>query len=205
MQTNTLEQIFAQADIFGMARQNGIAPESIVAYGVYGSQAVGLANENSDFDVFVIIDEDIKKNRRMINSEAGDYKFIPVTEWAKHSDMLFDVLALGSFIFPEMPRNGSDTPTKNPWAAYILNTRPSLYEAMKAAQSSAKYARIRRDEMQARESYDPVSMYKREKLARKQTIRTQKMEDYLYSIFTSNDARYTPSFTAEERAEVLNF
>lgn len=202
MQTNTLEQIFEQADIFGMARQNGIAPESIVAY---GSQAVGLANENSDFDVFVIIDEDIKKNRRMINSEAGDYKFIPVTEWAKHSDMLFDVLALGSFIFPEMPRNGSDTPTKNPWAAYILNTRPSLYEAMKAAQSSAKYARIRRDEMQARESYDPVSMYKREKLARKQTIRTQKMEDYLYSIFTSNDARYTPSFTAEERAEVLNF
>lgn len=205
MQTNTLEQIFEQADIFGMARQNGIAPESIVAYGVYGSQAVGLANENSDFDVFVIIDEDIKKNRRMINSEAGDYKFIPVTEWAKHSDMLFDVLALGTFIFPEMPRNGSDTPTKNPWAAYILNTRPSLYEAMKAAQSSAKYARIRRDEMQARESYDPVSMYKREKLARKQTIRTQKMEDYLYSIFTSNDARYTPSFTAEERAEVLNF
>lgn len=205
MQTNTLEQIFEQADIFGMARQNGIAPESIVAYGVYGSQAVGLANENSDFDVFVIIDEDIKKNRRMINSEAGDYKFIPVTEWAKHSDMLFDVLALGSFIFPEMPRNGSDTPTKNPWAAYILNTRPSLYEAMKAAQSSVKYARIRRDEMQARESYDPVSMYKREKLARKQTIRTQKMEDYLYSIFTSNDARYTPSFTAEERAEVLNF
>lgn len=205
MQTNTLEQIFEQADIFGMARQNGIAPESIVAYGVYGSQAVGLANENSDFDVFVIIDEDIKKNRRMINSEAGDYKFIPVTEWAKHSDMLFDVLALGSFIFPEMPRNGSDTPTKNPWAAYILNTRPSLYEAMKAAQSSAKYARIRRDEMQTRESYDPVSMYKREKLARKQTIRTQKMEDYLYSIFTSNDARYTPSFTAEERAEVLNF
>ena len=205
MQTNTLEQIFEQADIFGMARQNGIAPESIVAYGVYGSQAVGLANENSDFDVFVIINEDIKKNRRMINSEAGDYKFIPVTEWAKHSDMLFDVLALGSFIFPEMPRNGSDTPTKNPWAAYILNTRPSLYEAMKAAQSSAKYARIRRDEMQARESYDPVSMYKREKLARKQTIRTQKMEDYLYSIFTSNDARYTPSFTAEERAEVLNF
>lgn len=205
MQTNTLEQIFEQADIFGMARQNGIAPESIVAYGVYGSQAVGLANENSDFDVFVIIDEDIKKNRRMINSEAGDYKFIPVTEWANHSDMLFDVLALGSFIFPEMPRNGSDTPTKNPWAAYILNTRPSLYEAMKAAQSSAKYARIRRDEMQARESYDPVSMYKREKLARKQTIRTQKMEDYLYSIFTSNDARYTPSFTAEERAEVLNF
>lgn len=76
---------------------------------------------------------------------------------------------------------------------------------MKAAQSSAKYARIHRDEMQARESYDPVSMYKREKLARKQTIRTQKMEDYLYSIFTSNDARYTPSFTAEERAEVLNF
>lgn len=205
MQTNTLEQIFEQADIFGMARQNGIAPESIVAYGVYGSQAVGLANENSDFDVFVIIDEDIKKNRRMINSEAGDYKFIPVTEWAKHSDMLFDVLALGSFIFPEMPRNGSDTPTKNPWAAYILNTRPSLYEAMKAAQSSAKYARICRDEMQTRESYDPVSMYKREKLARKQTIRTQKMEDYLYSIFTSNDARYTPSFTAEERAEVLNF
>lgn len=205
MQTNTLEQIFEQADIFGMARQNGIAPESIVACGVYGSQAVGLANENSDFDVFVIIDEDIKKNRRMINSEAGDYKFIPVTEWAKHSDMLFDVLALGSFIFPEMPRNGSDTPTKNPWAAYILNTRPSLYEAMKAAQSSAKYARIRRDEMQARESYDPVIMYKREKLARKQTIRTQKMEDYLYSIFTSNDARYTPSFTAEERAEVLNF
>lgn len=205
MQTNTLEQIFEQADIFGMARQNGIAPESIVAYGVYGSQAVGLANENSDFDVFVIIDEDIKKNRRMINSEAGDYKFIPVTEWAKHSDMLFDVLALGSFIFPEMPRNGSDTPTKNPWAAYILNTRPSLYEAMKAAQSSAKYARIRRDEMQTRESYDPVSMYKREKLARKQTIRTQKMEDYLYSIFTSNDARYTPSFTAVERAEVFNF
>lgn len=205
MQTNTLEQIFEQADIFGMARQNGIAAESIVAYGIYGSQAVGLANENSDFDVFVIIDEDIKKNRRMINSEAGDYKFIPVTEWAKHSDMLFDVLALGTFIFPEMPRNDSDTPTKNPWAAYILNTRPSLYEAMKAAQSSAKYARIRRDEMQARESYDPVSMYKREKLARKQTIRTQKMEDYLYSIFTSDDARYTPSFTAEERAEVLNF
>lgn len=205
MQTNTLEQIFEQADIFGMARQNGIAAESIVAYGIYGSQAVGLANKNSDFDVFVIIDEDIKKNRRMINSEAGDYKFIPVTEWAKHSDMLFDVLALGTFIFPEMPRNDSDTPTKNPWAAYILNTRPSLYEAMKAAQSSAKYARIRRDEMQARESYDPVSMYKREKLARKQTIRTQKMEDYLYSIFTSDDARYTPSFTAEERAEVLNF
>jgi len=205
MQTNTLEQIFEQADIFGMARQNGIAPESIVAYGVYGSQAVGLANENSDFDVFVIIDEDIKKNRRMINSEAGDYKFIPVTEWAKHSDMLFDVLALGTFIFPEMPRNGSDTPTKNPWAAYILNTRPSLYAAMKAAQSSAKYARIRRDEMQARESYDPVSMYKREKLARKQTIRTQKMEDYLYSIFTPDDARYPPYFTAVERAEVLNF
>lgn len=114
MQTNTLEQIFEQADIFGMARQNGIAPESIVAYGVYGSQAVGLANENSDFDVFVIIDEDIKKNRRMINSEAGGYKFIPVTEWAKHSDMLFDVLALGSFIFPEMPRNGSDTPHEEP-------------------------------------------------------------------------------------------
>lgn len=165
MQTNTLEQIFEQADIFGMARQNGIAPESIVAYGVYGSQAVGLANENSDFDV----------------------------------------LALGTFIFPEMPRNGSDTPTKNPWAAYILNTRPSLYAAMKAAQSSAKYARIRRDEMQTRESYDPVSMYKREKLARKQTIRAQKMEDYLYSIFTSDDARYTPSFTAVERAEVFNF
>lgn len=205
MQTNTLEQIFEQADIFGMARQNGIAPESIVAYGVYGSQAVGLANENSDFDVFVIIDEDIKKNRRMINSEAGDYKFIPVTEWAKHSDMLFDVLALGTFIFPEMPRNGSDTPTKNPWAAYILNTRPSLYAAMKAAQSSAKYARIRRDEMQTRESYDPVSMYKREKLARKQTIRAQKMEDYIFSILTTDDARYTPSFTAAERAEVFNF
>lgn len=205
MQTNTLEQIFEQADIFGMVRQNGIAPESIVAYGVYGSQAVGLANENSDFDVFVIIDEDIKKNRRMINSEAGDYKFIPVTEWAKHSDMLFDVLALGTFIFPEMPRNGSDTPTKNPWAAYILNTRPSLYAAMKAAQSSAKYARIRRDEMQTRESYDPVSMYKREKLARKQTIRAQKMEDYIFSIFTTDDARYTPSFTAAERAEVFNF
>lgn len=205
MQTMNMEQIFEQADIFGMAHQNGITPESIVAYGVYGSQAVGLANENSDFDVFVIIDEGIKKNRRMINSEAGDYKFIPVTEWAKHSDMLFDVLALGTFIFPEMPRNGSDTPTKNPWAAYILNTRPSLYEAMKAAQSSAKYARIRRDEMQTRESYDPVSMYKREKLARKQTIRTQKMEDYLYSIFTTNDARYTPYFTAVERAEVFNF
>lgn len=205
MQTNTLKQIFEQADIFGMARRNGITAESIVAYGIYGSQAVGLANENSDFDVFVIIDEDIKKNRRMINSEAGDYKFIPVTEWGKNTDMLFDVIALNSFIFPEMRRNGSDTPTKNPWAAYILNTRPSIYEALKAAQSSAKYARIRRDEMQARESYDPVSMYKREKLARKQTIRTQKMEDYVYSIFTTDDARYTPRFTAEERAEVFNF
>lgn len=205
MQTNTQEQIFEQADIFGMARQNGIAPESIVAYGVYGSQAVGLANENSDFDVFVIIDEDIKKNRRMINSEAGDYKFIPVTEWGKNVDMLFDVVALNSFIFPKMRRNGSNVPTKNPWAAYILNTRPSMYEAMKAAQSSAKYARIRRDEMQARESYDPVSMYKREKLARKQTIRAKKMEDYIFNIFTTDDARYTPSFTAEERAEVFNF
>ena len=205
MQTMNMEQIFEQADIFGMAHQNGITPESIVAYGVYGSQAVGLANENSDFDVFVIIDEGIKKNRHMINSDAGDCKFIPVTEWGKNTDMLFDVLALGTFIFPEMPRNGSDTPTKNPWAAYILNTRPSLYEALKAAQSSAKYARIRRDEMQTRESYDPVSMYKREKLARKQTIRTQKMEDYLYSIFTTDDARYTPYFTAVERAEVFNF
>lgn len=205
MQTKPLEQIFEQADIFGMARRNGITPESIVAYGVYGSQAVGLANANSDFDVFVIIDEDIKKNRRMINTEAGDYKFIPVTEWDKHGGMLFDVLALGTFTFPKMRRNGSDTPTKNPWAAYILNTRPSLYEAMDAAQSSAKYARIRRDEMQARESYDPVSMYKREKLARKQTIRAKKMEDYIFNIFTTDDARYTPYFTADERAEVLNF
>ena len=48
-------------------------------------------------------------------------------------------------------------------------------------------------------------MYKREKLARKQTVRAQKMEDYIFSIFTTDDARYTPSFTAEERAEVLNF
>lgn len=141
----------------------------------------------------------------MINSEAGDYKFIPVTEWGKNTDMLFDVVALNSFIFPKMRRNGSNVPTKNPWAAYILNTRPSMYEAMKAAQSSAKYARIRRDEMQARESYDPVSMYKREKLARKQTIRAKKMEDYIFNIFTTDDARYTPKFTAAERAEVFNF
>ena len=47
MQTKPLEQIFEQADIFGMARRNGISPESIVAYGVYGSQAVGLATKTA--------------------------------------------------------------------------------------------------------------------------------------------------------------
>ena len=184
--------------------QRGISPLSIIAYGYYGSQATGLATPASDEDIFIIIDTDVRKKDKMSISEDNDIKFIPAQEWANNADFLFDIIAIGNIIFPKQIRVAGKPAEYNPWAAYIRNYRPSPYVAMSASASAMRAAERRREDMANRESYDPISMAKRAKNARKEKERCRKLEEYAYAMLTSARPTYKPYFNQEERARVLN-
>lgn len=182
----------------------GINPLSIIAYGYYGSQATGLATPSSDEDIFIITDVDIRKKDKMSISEESDIKFIPAQEWANNADFLFDIIAIGNIIFPKQIRSEGKPAEYNPWAAYIRNYRPSPYVAMSASASAMRAAERRREDMTNRESYDPISMAKRAKNARKEKERCRKLEEYAYAMLTSSNPTYKPHFNQEERVRVLN-
>lgn len=184
--------------------QRGINPLSIIAYGYYGSQATGLATPASDEDIFIIIDTDVRKKDKMSISEDSDIKFIPAQEWANNADFLFDIIAIGNIIFPKQIRVAGKPAEYNPWAAYIRSYRPSPYAAMSASASAMRGAERRREDMANRESYDPISMAKRAKNARKEKERCRKLEEYAYAMLTSSQPTYKPYFNQEERERVLN-
>lgn len=181
----------------------GYAPENIVAYGYYGSQANGLATQNSDEDIFIILDEPIPQKWKTSHSTESDCKLIYAKEWATQTDMLFDIIAIGNIEYPKMVRRPGGKPEYNPWAAYIRNHRPSLYVAAWAAVSAARNTNRRRDKLLASEAYDFVTMLKREKRARVDDMKACKMADYIAEIFSNENPAYKPLFNMKERAYAL--
>lgn len=178
-------------------------PENIVAYGYYGSQANGLATQNSDEDIFIILDVPVPRKWKMHHSPDGDCKLIYVKEWATQTDTLFDIIAIGNMEYPKMVRQPGGEPEYNPWAAYVRNHRPSLYVAARAAVSAAQTTNRRRDNLLARETYDFVTMLKREKRARVDKMKADKMGDYITEIFTKETPTYKPMFNTDERLYAL--
>lgn len=191
-------------DIVNAAENVGISRLSIIAYGYYGSRATGLATPESDEDIFMVIDAPIRKKDKMSVGETCDIKFIPVKEWAVNADFLFDIIAIGNIIFPKQVRKAGAKAECNPWAAYIQNYRPSAYSAMQASSSASRGADSRLDNINRRETCDPISKLKRAKNARKEQVRKRKLEEYAYSMFNSDSPVYKPYFNAAEREYVLN-
>lgn len=191
-------------DIVNAAENVGISRLSIIAYGYYGSRATGLATPESDEDIFVVIDAPIRKKDKMSVGETCDIKFIPVKEWAVNADFLFDIIAIGGIVFPKQIRQESAEARRNPWAAYIQNYRPSTYSAMQASSSASRGADKRLENINRRETCDPISKLKRAKNARKEQVRKRKLEEYAYSMFNSDSPVYKPYFNAAEREYVLN-
>ena len=178
----------------------GYKPENIVAYGYYGSQANGLATQNSDEDIFIILDTPIPRKWKSNHSAESDCKLIYAKEWATQTDMLFDIIAIGNIVYPKMVRRPGGKPEYNPWAAYTRNHRPSIYVAAWAAVSAARNTNRRRDKLLACESYDFVTMLKREKRARVDDMKARKIADYIAEIFSNENPTYKPLFNNEERA-----
>lgn len=191
-------------DIVNAAENVGISRLSIIAYGYYSSRATGLATPESDEDIFMVIDAPIRKKNKMSVGETCDIKFIPVKEWAVNADFLFDIIAIGNIIFPKQVRKAGAKAECNPWAAYIQNYRPSAYSAMQASSSASRGADSRLDNINRRETCDPISKLKRGKNARKERVRKRKLEEYVYSMFNSDSPVYKPYFNAAEREYVLN-
>lgn len=183
---------------------HGLDAKSVVAYGYYGSQANGLATEGSDEDIFVIMDTPVKKSLKMLTSKSKDYKLLSVEQWPTECEMLFDVVAIGNIIYPEMVRRESGTPEKNPWAAYVRNYRASVYHAAKAARSAAAQTLRRLNTYLERAEQDEVSLAKRRKTARKEYVRARKMEDYVIGLLITGDTAYRPIFNESERDYVLS-
>lgn len=181
----------------------GYNPENIVAYGYYGSQANGLATQNSDEDIFIILDEPVPQKWKMKHDPEGDCRLIYAKEWATQTDMLFDIIATGNIVYPKMVRRPGGKPEYNPWAAYIRNHRPSLYVAAWAAVSAARNTTRRRDKLLASETYDFVTMLKREKRARVDSMKARKIADYIAELFSNENPAYKPLFNMEERAYAL--
>lgn len=181
----------------------GYNPENIVAYGYYGSQANGLATPNSDEDIFIILDKPIPRKWKMGHNPEGDYRLIYAKEWATQTDMLFDIIAIGNIEYPKMIRRPGGKPEYNPWVAYIRNHRPSIYVAAWAAVSAARNTNRRRDKLLACESYDFVTMLKREKRARVDDMKARKMADYIAEIFGNENPTYKPLFNDHERTYAL--
>ena len=127
MKTPTWEAITAHVTT------KGYRAENIVAYGYYGSQANGLATQNSDEGIFIILDAPIPRKWKSNHSPESDCKLIYAKEWATQTDMLFDIIAIGNIVYPKMVRRPGGKPEYNPWAAYIRNHRPSVYVAAWAA------------------------------------------------------------------------
>lgn len=183
---------------------HGLDAKSVVAYGYYGSQANGLATEDSDEDIFVIMDTPVKKSLKMLTSESRDYKLLSVEQWPTECEMLFDVAAIGNIIYPEMIRRAGSAPEKNPWAAYVRNHRASVYHAAKAARSAAEQTLRRLDTYLERAEQDEKSLAKRRKTARKEYVRARKMEDYVIGLLITGDTAYRPIFNESERDYVLS-
>lgn len=181
----------------------GYKPENIVAYGYYGSQANGLATQNSDEDIFIILDEPVPRKWKMKHDREGDCRLIYAKEWATQTDMLFDIIAIGNIEYPKMVRRPGGKPEYNPWAAYIRNHRPSIYVAAWAAVAAARNTNRRRDKLLACEAYDFVTMLKREKRARVDKMKADKMGDYIAEIFSKENPAYKPLFSNSERAYAL--
>lgn len=57
--------------------------------------------------------------------------------------------------------------------------------------------------MSQRESYDPVSMKKRSRSARKEEIKARKLEEYVFQMLTNPSPAYRPVFNEAEREYVL--
>lgn len=190
------------------ATRKGFSPESIVAYGYFGSLAVGTATEESDEDIFVIVDKPVSAKKKMNRGDSLDSKFFSCFDWVEdregaNCEVFFDVLAIGNVIYPKMVRREGNAPECNPWAAYIRNFRLNPYKSMLAARGASRNAAKRRDEMSQRESYDPVSMKKRSRSARKEEIKARKLEEYVFQMLTNPSPVYRPAFNESERAYVL--
>lgn len=181
----------------------GYRAENIVAYGYYGSQANGLATQNSDEDIFIILDEPVPRKWKSNHSTESDCKLIYAKEWATQTDMLFDIIAIGNIVYPKMVRRPGGKPEYNPWAAYIRNHRPSIYVAAWAAVAAARNTNRRRDKLLACESYDFVTMLKREKRARVDSMKARKIADYIAEMFGNENPAYKPLFNDNERAYAL--
>jgi hypothetical protein len=191
-------------DIVNAAENVGISRLSIIAYGYYGSRATGLATPESDEDIFVVIDTTVQKDEKMNISDACDIKFISAKEWPTNADFLFDIIAIGNIIFPKQIRDAGAKAERNPWAAYIQNYRTPVYSAMQGSISASRAADKRLENINRRETFDPISKLKRAKNARKEQVRKRKLEEYAYSMFSSDSPVYKPYFNAAEREYVLN-
>ena len=65
------------------AIRKGFSPESIVAYGYFGSLAVGTATEESDEDIFVIVDKPVSAKKKMNRGDLLDSKFFSCFDWVE--------------------------------------------------------------------------------------------------------------------------
>lgn len=152
----------------------------------------------------MVIDTTVQKEEKMNITDACDIKFISAKEWPTNADFLFDIIAIGNIIFPKQIRKAGAKAECNPWAAYVQNYRPSAYSAMQASASASRNADKRLENINRRETFDPISKRKRAKNARKEQMRKRKLEDYVYSMFNSDSPVYKPYFNAAEREYVLN-
>lgn len=190
------------------ATRKGYSPESIVAYGYFGSLAVGTATAESDEDIFIIVDKPVAPKKKMNRSESLDSKIFSCFDWVEdregaNCEVFFDVLAIGNVIYPKMIRRTGGAPEYNPWAAYIRNFRLNPYKSMLAACGASRNAAKRRDKMSQRDSYDPISMKKRARSARKEEIKAHKLEEYVFQMLTNPSPVYRPAFNEAEREYVL--
>lgn len=95
--------------VFSEATRKGFSPESIVAYGYFGSLAVGTATEESDEDIFIIVDKPVSTKKKMNRGDELDSKFFSCFDWVEdregaNCEVFFDVLAIGNIVYPKMVR-----------------------------------------------------------------------------------------------------
>ena len=155
-----------------------------------------------------MVEKPVSAKKKMNRGDLLDSKFFSCFDWVEdregaNCEVFFDVLAIGNVIYPKMVRREGNAPEYNPWAAYIRNFRLNPYKSMLAARGASRNAAKRRDEMSQRESYDPVSMKKRARSARKEEIKARKLEEYVFQMLTNPSPVYRPAFNEAEREYVL--
>lgn len=180
----------------------GLSWGNVICYGYYGSQAVGLAYEGSDEDVFIICD--YKKiperyaRKRHTEINGVDVRIMSYENIRAEFKGMFDVFWLHNFVYTRP--DGST----HPYARFVKNTRLSAWECMDTLFRAAVFntAFLQR---KVKEYYDNPDADNRRKVYKtfKRVLKHQmvylKIEDYILGLSPS----YYPAFTSEERDRLI--